>query len=331
MVSRILVVISGNNSFSILRFRRELSSNIYPFFKQSSSEDIPENMSSTETTSTATTTVTTTTTSTPNTTWTNDMVRDALIGASSRLPPFWTVNPEAWFIQADAHFAISRITSDISKYTHVIAQLPPEIVSKCLDCVKRANNSTNDKYETLKTEILQRLGMSEENRISNLLYHEQMGDQSPSEFYRKLDSLVGSSDTEQKFLLKIFTDRLPSPLDSTVIQLKAQGPQVFLPVLDSIWDKQRIAKPTIHSVETEDTKMILKKLELLEKKFNALELERRNSRSRSRSRSESQVRFKSSRGRSLTPKDSECYFHKKFGKDARKCTKWCRHYNKKNE
>lgn len=282
-------------------------------------------------TATETSTTPTTTTSTTTTTWTNDSLREAIMGLTTstpRLPLFWTINPEAWFIQAEAHFALSKITSDNTKYTNVVASLPPEIISKSVDIIQKVASESTGKYEALKTALLARIGLTEEQRISNLLYHEQMGDQTPSEFYRRLQRLVGNSENELKFLMKIFTDRLPAPLDSTVIQLKSQGPTIFLPVIDSIWEKIKSQKPSVSAVESNaNSDKLTKTLESIEKRLARLEEQKQGKeKSRSRSRSRSNMRSDSSknlRNRSKTPKDSVCYFHKTFGKEARKCAKGC--------
>ena len=167
-------------------------------------------------------------------------------------------------------------------YTHVVASLPPDVISRTLDCIKSANEA-EDKYETLKALLIDRLGITEEKRISNLLYHEQMGDQSPSEFYHRLERLSGTSESDLKIMVKLFIDRLPPPLDSTAIQLKQQEPKVYLPVLDSIWEKLHSQKPSVSAVQNS--------LEVtLERILNRLDkLETRDSnRGRSHSRSKSQ-------------------------------------------
>ena len=276
-------------------------------------------------------TTATPTTSTTSVTWTDETIRDAIYGVSSRLPPFWINNPEAWFIQAEAQFTLSRITTSSTMYSHVVAQLPPDVISKTIDCLKAANAAEN-KYETLKDLLLKRLGISEEKRISNLLYHEQMGDQSPSEFYHRLESLSGTSEEEKKIMVKLFVDRLPPPLDSTAIQLKQQGPDVYLPVLDNIWEKIHSKRPTVNAIQSS----LEQKLDLLINRIEKLE-SRNSNRGRSPSRTNSHARSNSKskshkykQNRSKTPQDGICHFHRKFGKEARNCTSWCKFATKPN-
>uniref|UniRef100_A0A182PWQ5 Uncharacterized protein n=1 Tax=Anopheles epiroticus TaxID=199890 RepID=A0A182PWQ5_9DIPT len=42
-------------------------------------------------------------------------------------------------------------------------------------------------------QLLERCTISEEQRISQLLYHVEMGDRSPSDFYRYMGQLAGNS------------------------------------------------------------------------------------------------------------------------------------------
>lgn len=45
-----------------------------------------------------------------------------------KLPPFWKDNPTLWFAQVDASFALSRITSDDTKFRYVIVNLDQTVL-----------------------------------------------------------------------------------------------------------------------------------------------------------------------------------------------------------
>jgi hypothetical protein len=40
-----------------------------------------------------------------------------------RLPPFWAERPAVWFAQAKAQFFLAGVSSETTKFFHVISQL----------------------------------------------------------------------------------------------------------------------------------------------------------------------------------------------------------------
>ena len=50
-----------------------------------------------------------------------------------KLPPFWCETPHFWFVQAETQFALNNITSDCTKFHHVIAAINQEMVKYVMD------------------------------------------------------------------------------------------------------------------------------------------------------------------------------------------------------
>ena len=51
-------------------------------------------------------------------------VDNALAAAVSvKLPPFWPEKARLWFVQAEAHFTIKRITTEETKFAYVVTML----------------------------------------------------------------------------------------------------------------------------------------------------------------------------------------------------------------
>lgn len=155
--------------------------------------------------------------------------------ATLKLPPFWTINPEIWFHQAEAQFSISKVRADRLKYDHVIASLPLEVVLIISDVIE--NPPETNLYSNLKNKLIDRLTASEEQRLDKLLTGSEMGSRKPSVFFREMSFNVGGSAVvSQDLLLKLWKRRLPKTVS---IALTASGQSKLDDVLtlaDKVWE-----------------------------------------------------------------------------------------------
>jgi len=62
-------------------------------------------------------------------------------------------------------------------------------------------------YDRLKAQLVRRMSTSRQQRVRQLLSHEEMGDRKPSKFLRHLKSLA--PDVPDDFLRTIWASRLP--------------------------------------------------------------------------------------------------------------------------
>ncbi|XP_064468344.1 uncharacterized protein LOC135379022 [Ornithodoros turicata] len=130
------------------------------------------------------------------------------VGVEVHLPPFWTKNPRAWFLQIEARFALRRITSPLTKYLNVVSALPPDIADQVHYLL--AAPPPDNPYEQLKEAILTRTECSEQSRIRQLLSGEELGDRRPSQLLHRMRQLLGSAaDTQLPILRELFLQRLP--------------------------------------------------------------------------------------------------------------------------
>ncbi|XP_049287541.1 lipase 1-like [Anopheles funestus] len=136
---------------------------------------------------------------------------------SVKLPPFWTSSPNTWFIQAEAQFENAGTKLDRTKYAHLLTAMSPEIIEKVIDIVQ--NPPAQNRYTFLKDALLQRLSISEEQRISKLLYNAEMGDSSPSDFHRRLMQLAGSTEFSDKLIFRLWLGRLPKAIEIAIISM----------------------------------------------------------------------------------------------------------------
>lgn len=106
-----------------------------------------------------------------------------------KLPPFWKNEPELWFIQADARFHTKRIRSDESKYYAVVGALDADILYHVSDVIRSPPDK--DKYEYLKSKLINRFTDSQEQRLHKLLTDLELGDKKLTQLLRKMKNLAG--------------------------------------------------------------------------------------------------------------------------------------------
>lgn len=129
--------------------------------------------------------------------------------SSTKLPQFWPTNPRAWFIQAEAQFAIREINADDIKYWHVVAALDRDIAASCTPILEGA--PSKHKYPYLKRKLMERFELSDAERADKLLDIRDLGDRRPSELADLILQLNGSND-EHFILRRIFMRALPVTL-----------------------------------------------------------------------------------------------------------------------
>ena len=134
-----------------------------------------------------------------------------------KLPEFWEQNVSAWFVQAEAQFAIRDITSEDTKYYYVVASLKGSTAARVINLIE--NPPARDKYTTLKGHLKGVFGLSEPERARQLLSLPGLGDSKPSELMDHMLALLG--DHQPCFLFKeLFLQQLPDqirlPLTSSV-------------------------------------------------------------------------------------------------------------------
>ncbi|KAH6930401.1 hypothetical protein HPB50_013186 [Hyalomma asiaticum] len=68
-----------------------------------------------------------------------------------RLPTFWRNNPQLWFAQVEATFDLHHISSEISRFRHLLCNLSPEVAQEVADVI--AAPLDDAPYQRLKQSI----------------------------------------------------------------------------------------------------------------------------------------------------------------------------------
>lgn len=234
---------------------------------------------------------------------------------SPKLPPFWSANPEIWFAQVEANFTISGISADNTKYCHVLANIDSKLLSSVQDIVK--NPPADNKYQALKTRLLKEYSSTETEKLNKLLQTMELGDRKPSQLLREMQNLAGDN-FGPNAIETLFIQRLPEYMKHIISATKGDISEKA-----NIADKiAEISRPQISSLSnnSSNNSELKNAVEKLTESINKLLKSDSRSRSKSRNRSYSRSRSKSKQS---SDEEQVCFYHKKFGGEAKKCKPPC--------
>lgn len=129
--------------------------------------------------------------------------------ATVKLPIVWTGNIAAWFVQAEAQFGLRGITTDQTKFWHVVAALDDVTATRAAFVLEDPPDD-DTKYEALKKFLIAAFGFSEQQRAQQLLAITDLGDRQPSELMDVMLRFHGKHDRQCYLLREIFLRALPS-------------------------------------------------------------------------------------------------------------------------
>lgn len=237
-----------------------------------------------------------------------------------KVPPFWPEKPSLWFSQLEGQFELARITSDSTKFYYVISNLNNNVALEVEDVI--TNPPASDMYRKLKTEIIKRLSTSQEQRIKQLLEHEEIGSRTPSQFLRHLRNLAGNA-IPDSFLKTLWLSRLPPPMQAIL----ATQVSANLSEIAELADKIKEVSPHLQvSQISSDSQIQQLAGEMRQLQLQIAELTRRQQDRRTpgrfRYRRRSSSRASTSERRS--DGETECWYHRRFSDKAKKCSPPCR-------
>ncbi|GBN09271.1 hypothetical protein AVEN_23045-1 [Araneus ventricosus] len=214
-----------------------------------------------------------------------------------KIPIFIPSDSSLWFTMVESSF-----------------ELPPDIAMTVRDIIISPDKT--DPYAKLKNEVISRCGESKSQGIRRLLAGEQLSDLKPSELLRVMQRRAENHTVADSFLLELFSQQLPSNVQSILASISPLTSQKAAEIADKILDispaqvsavSDSCSRPNV----TPDCEL-LKELKLLRKEIALLR--------RSRNHSRNQPRF---RQKSPAGKDELCWYHRKFGSKADKCLAPC--------
>ena len=122
-----------------------------------------------------------------------------------KLPEFWTDDPEIWFLRAEAQFRSKSVIIDQTKFDYIITALDNRAAAEVKAVL--LNPPEQGKYNALKTALLNAFGKSQLQKDAELINISGLGDKKPSAFLRYLESLNNDANTLRR---AFFLAQLPS-------------------------------------------------------------------------------------------------------------------------
>lgn len=252
-----------------------------------------------------------------------------------KLPPVWKNNISVWFVQAEANFEVAQITNDTTKYNYILSSIDTETLNAVTDII--LNPPANEKYKTLKERLIQEFSDTQSQQIRKLLSELTLGDKKPSVLLRQMKELATNSVTDE-FLKAIWLERLPSQTQA-ILSVSTASLSELATLADKINEIK--SENQIYAVSNPEnsTQASQNEISKLQNQIDQLSIQiseltksvsrRSNSRGRYHNRSRSYSRNRSYQN--TTQQSQYCYFHSKFGKNAKKCYKPCSYEeNQKN-
>lgn len=249
---------------------------------------------------------------------------------SLKLPAFWPNLPVEWFLQVEALFSTRSISSQQTRFNYVLTALPCDVISTVIDVIQYDRENVSDPYDQLKAAILNRLVKSESRRIEELLNGTSMGDRTPSEYYRHMKVLAGTSSAVNEDLLRnLWLRNLPALVQTSVTASGKTEVPDMLAVADKVYEvyeRQASFTPLaasgagISELVAQNQKMLEEIASLKESVSRIKDSRRSRSRSRDRGRDRSRQR---NRSESEADMNGMCWYHFTYGDAARKCRPPC--------
>lgn len=254
---------------------------------------------------------------------------EAASSTKVKLPDFVEEHTDLWFWQVEAAFDAAGIMADKKKYNTIIGQLPTRVMYKLAD-LRTQVPPQGQMYKTLKDRIVNEFADSTQTKITKLLGDMALGDRKPSQLLAEMRSKAANTPVGDDLLKQLWLRNLPEQIRA-IISADDQMPLTTVATMaDRIMEAikgsayvndvgQFTVQPMamVNPVTKNPMEAMQRQIDELTRQLKMLNGNRGRSRSQTPARS-----LQNTEG----PNDSRfdtCWWHHKFGVDARKCKQPC--------
>lgn len=240
---------------------------------------------------------------------------------SSPAPPtiaFHHNNPRLWFAALECSFDARNIRKQRSRFCHAVSMLPPDIMQDVEEII--LNPPEESPYDVLKEAIIGLLRQSDDKRFHQLMEGQSLGDRKPSQLLTAMRRASAGFNVSDELLGTMWKQKLPVACKQILSTLSARATlNEMATTADAIWSVTDTVGQ-VSAVRAERSDPLDDRLCRIEQLVSSLSLQQDSWR---RSRSQSAPRRSFSRRRSPSSPGGVCWYHRRFGVEARKCTAPC--------
>lgn len=227
-----------------------------------------------------------------------------------KLPPFWSADPQIWFAQVESQFITRKITSQDTKFHHIVATLPPEVAVDIRDLI--INKPSTNAYDVLKDKLITRTTASRAKRLQQLLSAEELGDRKPSQLLRKFEQLLDDTPSDHPLVREVFLQRLPTHVRQLLIATTTDSTSLseLAQQADRIMDVpvQHVSTVPVQQQPASDFTTLRAELQEINQTMAAF------------TRQQRKPTEKKPQEETANDTPTLCWYHRRFGYKARKCT-----------
>ncbi|OON16520.1 hypothetical protein X801_07667, partial [Opisthorchis viverrini] len=139
-----------------------------------------------------------------------DSPMDSKAILSLRLPAYGIHHPRLRFAQLEAIFECRRVRSQQTKYSCVVAHLPPEVAVEIADSIYEKPDV--NPYDVLKDVLIKRTAAADEQNLRVSLAGVELGDRTPVQLLRHMTQLQGKQAVNESILKELWLQNLPEDI-----------------------------------------------------------------------------------------------------------------------
>ncbi|KAL1117920.1 hypothetical protein AAG570_004233 [Ranatra chinensis] len=234
------------------------------------------------------------------------------LNPAAKLPPFWKDRPALWFVQMESLFRRHRIRKSLSKFDVILPMLEADTLTQVSDLLY---NLGEEPYEKLKDRLITVYGDNQNQRIRKLLEEKRLGSLKPSQLLRQMKQTAGDL-MSAEVVRTLWLQALPKRMQE-ILSIRADNT-----------DDDQLASAADKIAEVDDGSTMPQSAQLCSSSSPSpatpssvdLLIDRLT---KVLTRFENQGKPRSRTPSASKRTDGRCFYHRKFGADARRCLLPC--------